>query len=203
MKNLSASIALGFTLLAISGCRGSLSEDPPIHPNPNMDAQHRYDAQEPSDFFEDGRAMRPRVEGTIPFGQAKTDDHLHRGKIDGEWATTLPMEATQALVERGQQRYNIYCSPCHDESGSGDGIIVRRGMLPPPSFHDERLRGEPVGHFYDVITNGIRNMKPYASQINTEDRWAIVAYVRALQLSQNASIDDIPSDVAAAEGWSK
>jgi len=202
VNHLNACFALGFSLLAISGCRGSLSEEPPVHPNPNMDAQHRFDAQEGTDLFADGRTMRPRVEGTIPHGQAKTDDHLHQGKVEGEWAASFPMDVTDAVLARGQNRYNIYCAPCHDESGSGDGIIVRRGMIPPPSFHDERIRTQPAGELYASVTTGIRNMPSYASQVNTEDRWAVIAYIRALQLSQNAPLEVIPTDVAAAKGWS-
>jgi mono/diheme cytochrome c family protein len=166
-----------------------------------MDQMHRYDAQESSPFYADGRAMRPRVEGTIPFGQAKTDDRLHRGQVNGEWVATIPIELDDDVLARGQQRFNIYCSPCHDESGSGDGIIVQRGMIPPPSFHDDRMSQAPVGELYNAITFGIRNMPSYASQVNTNDRWAIVAYIRALQLSQNAPLEAIPADVAAAKGW--
>ena len=201
MKQLIGFAGLCLGLVTLAGCRGSLKDEPPVHPNPNMDHMHRYDAQESSAYYADGRAMRPRVEGTIPFGQGKTDDHLHRGQVDGEWATAFPIELTDDVLARGQQRYNIYCSPCHDESGSGDGIVVQRGMIPPPSFHDERIRTMPVGELYSAVTDGIRNMPSYASQVNTEDRWAVIAYIRALQLSQNAPLAAVPTDVATANGW--
>lgn len=187
----------------VAGCRGSRSESPPIHLNPNMDQQDRFDPQEPSSFFADGRAMRPPVPGTIARGSLREDDHLYRGKVGDTYATTLPAGVTldQKLLERGQKRYDIYCAPCHDQSGQGRGIIVERGLTPPPTYHSDRLRTAPLGYVYEVVSNGVRTMPSYAAQIPVHDRWAIVAYVRALQLSRVATLDQIPGDIAASKGW--
>lgn len=186
---------------ASGGCRGQVSRKPPIHLNPNMDNQERFDPQEPNPFFADHRAMRPEVPGTVAVGALQEDSHLFRGEIDGHPADTLPLPLDAALLRRGRERYGIYCTPCHDGSGSGDGIIVRNGMTPPPSFHDPRLRSLTAGQIFQTITRGERNMPPYAAQIPARDRWAIVAYVRALQLSRNATIDQVPKDIADAKGW--
>ena len=193
-----AALALGSSSAA---CRGQVSRKPPIHLNPNMDDQERFDPQEPNDFFSDHRAMRPEVPGTIPVGGLQEDSLLHRGEIDGHPADVLPMPLDAALLHRGRERYGIYCTPCHDGAGTGDGIIIRNGMVPPPGFHDPRVRALPVGRLFQVISKGERNMPPYAAQIPVRDRWAIVAYVRALQTSGDTSIDQVPRDVAAAKGW--
>jgi len=189
--------------LAAAGCRGGTSRHPPIHLNPNMDNQVRMNPQAESDFFADGRAMRAPVAGTVKAGTYSSDTHLMLGMKDGQPATSLPpsiaLDAT--LLSRGQERFGIYCSPCHDSSGGGNGTVVLRGMMAPPSFHDDRLRAQGVGYFYQTITNGIRNMPSYAGQIPLNDRWAIAAYVRVLQRSQDATLDQVPADVAAAKGW--
>jgi len=197
--------------LSLAGCRGAVKTDPPIHLNPNMDQQERFDAQEPNDFFADGRAMRLPVEGTVTAADPRgggnpcvlefEQEHLCTGKVDGEFAAELPMDVSLGLLQRGQERYDIFCQPCHDVAGHGKGSVVERGMLPPPSFHDDRLRKMNVGQFYDIVKNGVRNMPGYGAQIPVEDRWAVAAYVRALQRSQNASLDDVPSTTAKAEGW--
>ena len=179
-------------VLLLVGCRGAVSESPPIHPNWNMDQQERYDPQEPNDFFDDGRSMRAPVEGTVAYGHLNEADHYYRGGPEGQPADTLPpqVELNRDLLERGQERYNIYCSPCHDQLGTGDGIVARRGINPPPtSFHDERLLQEPIGHFVQVMTNGQGRMFSYASQVPVADRWAIAAYIRALQISRSARLD--------------
>jgi len=196
---------------ALVGCRGAIKTDPPIHLNPNMDNQERFDAQEPNDFFADGRAMRLPVEGTVraraPQGPQNPcilefeDEHLCLGKVNGEFAAEMPMDVTLSLLQTGQERYDIFCQPCHDVAGYGKGPVVERGMLPPPSFHDDRLRKMNVGQFYDIVKNGVRNMPPYAAQLSVEDRWAVAAYVRVLQRAQNASLDDVPAGVAKSEGW--
>jgi hypothetical protein len=131
--------------------------------------------------------------GVIARGFLAEDDHLFTGRINGEPATTFPIEITREVVARGRDRYSIFCTPCHDQTGSGNGMAVRRGFRrPPPSFHIGRLRGAPPGYFYDVITNGFGAMNDYAAGIRPHDRWAIVAYIRALQLSQNISVGDLP-----------
>jgi mono/diheme cytochrome c family protein len=134
------------------------------------------------------------VEGTVARGQLRTDEHLHTGKVGGKLADTFPFPVTRAVLARGQERFNINCSPCHDRVGYGQGMIVRRGYRAPPSYHIDRLREAPVGHFFQVMTNGFGVMPSYAQQVRAEDRWAIVAYIRALQLSQHATLADVPEE---------
>ena len=155
----------------------------------DMYDQPRYEPLEASTFFEDGMASRPIVPGTIARGQLEADDALYTGRENGQLVQTNPLEITPALLARGEQRYNIYCSVCHSRTGDGDGMIVRRGYRRPPSYHIDRLRSAPDGHFYDVITHGFGAMPSLAHQVQPEDRWAIVAYLRALQLSQYANPD--------------
>lgn len=159
-----------------------------------MHDQPKYEALEKSNFFEDGRASRPLVAGTVARGQLRADTFLYTGMIDGKPVDAFPFPITKDTLLRGQDRYNIYCTPCHDRVGNGLGMIVRRGLRRPPSFHIDRLRQEPPGHFYDVISNGFGAMQDYASQIEPRDRWAIVSYIRVLQRSQHASANDVPAD---------
>jgi mono/diheme cytochrome c family protein len=157
--------------------------------------QPRYKPLGKSDFFADDRQARPLVEGTVARGTLREDSRLYTGKTgNAALVTVYPLPVTRERIERGHQRYDIYCAPCHDRTGSGNGMVVQRGYRPPPSFHIDRLRQVAIGHFYDVITNGFGAMPDYAAQIPPEDRWAIVAYVRALQLSQNAALADVPPD---------
>jgi mono/diheme cytochrome c family protein len=158
----------------------------------DMHVQPKYLPLEPSDFFADGRSARQPVAGTVARGELRIDEHLYTGKVDGKDADTFPFPITANDILRGQERYNIYCSPCHDYTGSGRGMIVMRGFPAPPSFHIDRLRQAPVGHFFDVMTNGNGSMYSYASRVTPEDRWRITAYIRALQLSENAKIEDVP-----------
>jgi hypothetical protein len=173
-----ACIALG--LIVLAGCRQDMHDQP------------RYEPLEPSTFFTDGRSSRPLVEGTVARGELRLDELLYTGKVNGEPSETMPFPVTHALLGRGQERYNIYCTPCHDHVGNGQGMIVQRGLRPPPSFHIERLRTAPIGHFFDVITNGYGAMANYAVEVATVDRWAIAAYIRALQLSQHAEVAELP-----------
>jgi len=192
-------------------CQGSTFPEPPIHLNQNMDFQKRIEPQEENPFYADGRGMRPPVEGTVASGGLTVDDHLHKGEVDGELVTTLPevdengepIVLDEAFLARGQDRYNIYCQPCHAASGAGNGLVVQHGMLQPPALYDDRLLTMPIGHFYHVITYGIRNMQPYAAQIPVRDRWAIASYVRVLQRSRNATLDQVPDEVATSNGWSE
>jgi Cytochrome C oxidase, cbb3-type, subunit III len=170
------------TLTATVGCRQDMHDQP------------KYEAFEASTFFQDGRASRPLVPGTVARGQLREDTHLYEGTIGGKPAETFPFRVTLQVLQRGQERYNIYCTPCHDRIGSGEGMVVRRGFRRPPSYHLDRLRQAPPGYFYDVITNGFGAMQDYSAQIPVRDRWAIVAYVRALQLSQNAALSDVPEE---------
>lgn len=156
-----------------------------------MHRQARVDPLEASDFFADGRASRNPVPGTVARGQLETDHALYQGKVDGKLVTTFPFPITKWVLKRGEQRYNIYCSVCHGYLGNANGMIVQRGMIRPPSYHIDRLRNAPVGHFYDVITNGYGAMYSYADRISPRDRWAIVAYIKALQLSQHYPEQDL------------
>ena len=158
----------------------------------DMHDQPKYEPLQESHFFSDHRSSRPLIEGTVAQGQLKTDKHLHTGKRAGQLLDTLPFPVTEQVLKRGRQRYDIFCSPCHARVGTGEGIVVQRGFRPPPSLHTQRLREAPVGHLFDVITNGYATMYSYATRISPSDRWAIVAYVRALQLSQHAWIEELP-----------
>jgi len=166
----------------------------------DMHDQPRYKPLARSSFFDDGRASRPLVAGTVARGHLHEDTRLYTGKEGDDPITKFPFPVTTAILERGQQRFNIYCSPCHDRAGTGLGMVVRRGLRRPPSYHIDRLRAAPVGYFYDVITNGFGAMPDYAAQIQPQDRWAIVAYIRVLQRSQNAKLADVPPDKRAALG---
>ncbi|MDP9191207.1 MAG: cytochrome c [Acidobacteriota bacterium] len=157
-----------------------------------MANQPRYDPLETSDFFADGMSARPRIAGTVARGDLSTDPFFDTGKIDGKLADGFPMAVSRELIDRGHQRYDIYCSQCHGRIGDGNGMIPSRGFRKPPSFHTQTLRTATTGHLFDVMTNGFGAMPPYGSMIPPSDRWAIVAYMRALQLSQNATVGDVP-----------
>lgn len=184
-------------MTGLLGCyQGQTSKKPPIHVNPNMDDQPKYQAQAESKFFANGQAMQKPIEGTIAFGHLREDVVYYTGKdAKGKLVKSSPVTPTLELLKRGQDRFNIYCAPCHGKIGDGQGMVVKRGMFPPPTYHQERLRVIEDGHIFDVITNGIRNMPSYKSQIPVADRWAIVNYVRALQRSHNASAKDVPENV--------
>jgi hypothetical protein len=157
-----------------------------------MHVQPKYKPLDPSNFFDDGRSARPEAQGTVAHGHLRADELLYTGKLNGEPADVFPFPVTREVLERGRERYNIYCSPCHDYTGSGRGMVVQRGFPPPPSYHLERLVKAPAGHFFEVMSNGYGAMYSYASRVTPEDRWAIVAYIRALQLSQHATLEDVP-----------
>jgi cytochrome c553 len=173
-----ASIALAGTILP--GCRL------------DMHIQPKYLPYDPSNFFDDGRSERQPVPGTVARGHLRLDELLNTGKENGVLSNRFPFPITHADLERGRERFNIYCTPCHDYTGSGRGMIVQRGFPSPPSYHIDRLRNAPAGHFFDVMTNGFGSMYSYASRVSPEDRWRIAAYIRALQLAQHASITDVP-----------
>ena len=178
--NLARAAVLLIGLVVLTGCRQKMADQP------------RYDPLEPSAFFPNGQSARPLPPNTVPRGQLRADSLLYTGKENGADATTFPFTVTLEVLQRGQERFNIYCAPCHDRAGTGHGIVVQRGFMPPPSFHSDRLRTAPVGHFFDVITNGFGVMPDYRAQIAPRDRWAIVAYIRALQYSQHAPASDVP-----------
>jgi len=160
----------------------------------DMHVQPRYNPLAKSDFFSDKRAARPLVEGTVARGDERADDYFYTGKVGSNDGEDMPFPVTQEVLERGRTRYDIYCSPCHSRVGDGNGIIPARGFSRmPPSYHIERLRKAPIGYFFDVATNGYGIMLNYSSQVSVRDRWCIAAYIRALQLSQNATSADIPA----------
>ena len=159
----------------------------------DMHDQPKYIPLRQSTFFADSRSARPFVAGTVARGQLHEDTLLYTGKVGSVDADVFPFPIDAAVMARGQERFNIFCSPCHGRTGEGNGMVVRRGYRPPPAYHQDRLRGAPVGHFFDVMTNGFGAMPDYAAQIKVEDRWAIAAYIRALQLSQHAAVADVPA----------
>jgi mono/diheme cytochrome c family protein len=182
--------ALALVSLVVSGgcARGCTSSRPPIHLNPSMDDQPKVRPQSSSEFFVDGAAMRVPVPGTIPIGGLKEDAAFFTGKgADGQFVAAVPLAVDERLVERGRQRYGIYCQPCHDARGDGRGILFQRGNVPTASFHQDRILGYPDGQIYDVITNGTGLMAGYRWPIPPGDRWAIVAYVRELQRKRQAA----------------
>jgi mono/diheme cytochrome c family protein len=156
-----------------------------------MHLQPKYSPEAPSSIFSYGTSAREPAAGTIARDHVRPHDLLHTGSINGALADSFPFQITAEDLQRGRERFNIYCSPCHGYSGYGDGIIVQRGFLSPPSYHTDRLRQAPAGHFFNVITNGFGRMYPYADRVSVEDRWRIVAYIRALQLSQQAGPSDL------------
>lgn len=160
-----------------------------------MASQPKYQRPyQASEFFADGQSSRPLVPGTIARGELRADRGYYEGMSGDQVIDDVPIKVDRAVLERGRERFNIYCSPCHGRTGDGQGMIVKRGFSPPPSLHLERLLDAPSGHFYRVITHGHGAMYSYASRIPVNDRWAITAYIRALQLSQDARMDDVPAD---------
>jgi hypothetical protein len=159
----------------------------------NMYHQPRYDPLEPSEFFPDGKSARDLVPGTVARGQLDADGQFYTEQSNGEPVDAFPFPISREDLERGQDRYNVFCAPCHGLAGYGNGMIVQRGFSPPPSFHSDRLRDAPLGRYFDVITNGFGRMYAYGYRVAPDDRWRIIAYIRALQLSQNATLEDVPA----------
>jgi len=180
-----ALVGFGVFLTFLVGCRLD------IHLQP------KYLPYQATSFFPDGRSERQPVPGTVARGHLRTDELFYTGRENGVVANRFPFPITRTDLERGRERFNVYCTPCHDYTGSGRGMIVQRGFPQPPSYHIQRLRDAPVGHFYEVITNGFGAMYSYASRIEPADRWRIAAYIRVLQFSQNAKIDDVPESERA------
>jgi hypothetical protein len=174
-------------MAVFSGCRSEMYDQP------------RYKPYAASGFFADGMSARPLVAGTVPRLHARvrgeaSAEHFETGIIAGKLAATPPFPVDHAVLERGQERFQIFCTPCHGELGDGRGIVVLRGFNPPPSFHSDRLRNEPIGHFFDVMTRGFGTMYSYAARVPPRDRWCIAAYIRALQLSQHAPAASLPAE---------
>jgi len=160
----------------------------------DMQDQPKYTPLRPSDFFADGRSARPLPEGTVARGELRADKVFFTGKSGDLYVDKLPFPVTRQVLERGRGRFNIYCTPCHGRVGNGLGMIVQRGLKRPPSYHIDRLRQVPIGYFFDVISNGFGAMSDYAAQVEPRDRWAIAAYIRVLQFSQQASLEDVPPE---------
>jgi hypothetical protein len=174
---------------ALTGCRQDMHDQP------------KYIPLRPSTFFANGTSARLIPEGTVARGHLNEDTAFYTGKdANGKDVTEFPMPVTKEMMLRGQQRFNVYCTPCHSRLGDGNGMVVQRGYRHPPSYHTDRLRQAPVGHFFDVMTNGFGAMPDYAAQIRPEDRWAVASYIRALQLSQQASVNDVPADARGQLG---
>lgn len=157
--------------------------------------ESRLKPLETSPVFADGRSSRPLPADTVARGAAISGTPFETGMSGGRLVETIPLPVDRALIDRGQERYEIYCSPCHGYTGNGDGMIVQRGFSPPPSYHSERLRTAPAGHFYDVMTHGYGAMYSYSDRVTPQDRWAITAYIRVLQRSRNATLADVPPEV--------
>ncbi len=172
--------AILLVIFVLSGCTMTMRDQP------------RIDPYEPAPFFQDEQSALLPVEDTVPYDQAKTDEALYTGQVEGQYVEEYPFPITQEDLEYGMERYNIYCAPCHGFTGDGDGMIVQRGFRQPPSFNQDRLREAPPGYFFYAITHGFGTMPSYANRIPVRDRWLIIAYIEALQLSQHAPVEELP-----------
>jgi mono/diheme cytochrome c family protein len=175
--------ALGIAALACAGCRQDMQDQPKFVP------------QRSTTFFTDGRSVRPQVAHTVARGQLGEDSFFYTGLIEGKEADLMPFPVSMQVLARGQERFNIYCTPCHSRVGNGAGMIVQRGYKPAGNFHSARILAEPLGHYFYVMTNGYGAMPDYSAQLTPADRWAVAAYIRALQISQNANEREVPSGV--------
>jgi mono/diheme cytochrome c family protein len=210
MKALNIILLLGIIIMIaampfvfMGRARIMTSGNPRIHLIQDMDNQIKFKTQKVNPVFADKRAMRQPVAGTVAQGFEHADPHYYEGRVDGDYARSFPgnVDVTESLIKRGQQRYEIFCAPCHGVTGVGNGMVSQRAeqlqegtWVPPLSYHDDTVLRRPVGHIFNTITNGIRNMPAYGDQISEQDRWAIVAYVRTLQRSHRATIDDVPAE---------
>jgi mono/diheme cytochrome c family protein len=170
-------------LVALAACRQDMHDQPRLEP------------MELSDFFDDGRASRPPVAGAVARGDLREDGHFYTGYVNGELAAEFPFTVNKDVVVRGRERFEIYCAPCHGRVGDGRGVVVQRGFRQPPSYHIDRLREAPAGHFFEVISHGYGHMYSFNDRVKPRDRWAIAAYIRALQLSQAAALDELPASL--------
>jgi mono/diheme cytochrome c family protein len=213
---LPAGLVYGLIIVAVASvvpfalaakARYTKSDSPRIHIIQDMDSQPKYKAQRENTFFADGHADRPAIDGTVAVGDTRDDDKFYKGKEGDAWARTFPSQIAlnEATMDRGRERFGIYCTPCHGQVGMGDGMVAKRAdslaqgtWIPPTNVTQEYLRQMPVGELFNSISNGIRNMPGYAAQIKTEDRWAIIMYLRALQRSRSGSVNDVPPDARAS-----
>jgi mono/diheme cytochrome c family protein len=187
-RDISRAVALALLVAGLAGCRQDMHNQP------------KFKGFRQNVFFADQRSARPLVEGVVARGHLDDDPAFYKGVGSSGPLATNPLPIDSAVLARGQERFNIYCTPCHDRTGSGEGMIVQRGYKQPPSFHEDRLRAMPDGYFFQVMTNGFGTMPTYRTQVSPRDRWAIVAYIRALQLSQHATLADVPDADRAALG---
>lgn len=169
-------------IVGLSGCAQKMASQP----------DHKPFAE--SEFFKNGQLAQKPIEGTVPSGWTKTNSRIAPEENFDKNSNELPFPISEEILQRGRERFEINCAICHGFTGEGNGRVAQRGLHPPPNFHDERLRNAPLGHFYDVMSNGFGAMGSYSAQVEPQDRWAIAAYIRALQLSQNASLEDVPAD---------
>jgi mono/diheme cytochrome c family protein len=186
--------------VAIAAALGSMSLLTACGLRLDMHDQPKFKPLRANDFYADGRASRPVVEGTVARGQLANDELFYTGKVNGQEADQFPYPVTQPMLERGRERFNIYCAPCHSRIGDGKGMIVQRGFKNPPDYTEDRLMKIPVGHFVNVMTNGYGSMSEYKSQVSISDRWAIAAYIRALQLARKGTAADVPAGAQIANG---
>ena len=187
LRRVAIAAALGATsLLTACGIRLDMHDQP------------KYKPLQENDFYADKRASRPIIEGTVARGQLRTDELFYTGKINGQEADQFPYPVTPQMLERGHERFNIYCSPCHSRVGDGNGMIVQRGFKRPPDYTEDKLMKAPVGHFVNVMTNGFGSMSEYKSQLSISDRWAVAAYIRALQLARKGTAADVPAGTQIA-----
>lgn len=177
-----AGSALALATCTLAACRNDMHNEP------------RYKPLAGTDFFSDHRSARPQVEGTVARGYLRIDDARYTGKVDGQDVDQFPFPITKADMLRGQERFNIYCTPCHGRIGDGNGMVVLRGYRQAASYYTDKLMKSPIGHYFDVITNGFGAMPSYASRVEPDDRWRIIAYIRALQFSESAKLSDVPAD---------
>ena len=187
LRSRHVSLLLSLLVVFLVGCSQNMTFQ-------MMGSQPKYLPLAPGNLFPNGQSAQPPVADTVARGHLQDDTARHTGKDGNADVTTFPYTVTKDVLLRGEERFNIFCAPCHGRTGMGNGLIVQRGFRAPPTFHQDRLRSAPVGHFFDVITNGYGVMPSYAEQIPVNDRWAIIAYIRALQLSQHATINDVPPD---------
>jgi hypothetical protein len=182
-RRVPAALVFGVALVAVAGCRQDMHDQPKIK------------VYREADFFADRRGGRPIPEGTVARGFLNEDRHFYTGQVGEEFSNEFPFPVTREVLERGRQQFNIFCAPCHGQTGLGNGMVVQRGFRPPPSFDNETIRNQAVGYWFDVMTNGFGAMPDYRAQVAPADRWAIAGYIRALQLSQRANLADLPADV--------
>ena len=187
-------IFLVVTTLSFTGFRGSRSSKPPLEMFPDMDRQFKYKPQAESNLFADGRADRPPVPGTVSFGSFHENEYYVTGMIDEDFGRGFPLTVDVGLMKLGREKFTIFCAVCHGASGDGNGITKKYGMVATPTYHNERFRDMPEGEIFNTITKGKNNMGPYGAKLRPGERWAVIAYLRALQRAQNSSLADVPAE---------